>query len=182
MFFCAAWAAALTLLGSFLTMLVLFLLRLPLTRLATSLVRPLSPRLRAFILSILAALFFTMVWSGSHPNPRAFGQIGLVQQSHFAGLVALFTYITFTCHQGLQQSLAGFFARRDQVSRWRRLAVAMAVPFVLSLLLRRGYAPALGEQIVVLVSLFLGFLLFTPRSGAPAGLGPSPGQDTKPSN
>lgn len=168
-FLCSFNGAGFALLGSFLVALVMFLLRWPLTKMATSLVKPLPSPLPAFVLSLMATMFFAMAWSGSHP--KFSGESGFIEENAFPAFIGLFTYITFTCHQGFQRRLDGFFTRRDKTSKWRRLAVAMAVPSVLSILLRMGPRPArlLADQTVVLVSLILGYLLFTPRSGAPAG-------------
>lgn len=164
MFLCSALTAFLSLLGSSVTLLVLFLLRRPLVSLTRRLSQPLPALFRPPVLSILAALLFATVWAGAHYTTG--DGVGILPQNQFPAVIGLFTYFTAIGHGRLQRWLDELFAWRDRRSRFYRHGAAIGIPMLLAVLMTEVFPLAVNEQMVVIAGLLLGYLAFTPRASS----------------
>ncbi len=171
MYFCSAKVALTVLLGPLAVCVVLLALRKALASWVRKLTARLPEAVRFLPAPLLAALLFGVVWAGAHAQTS--DSQGLVSQKTFPALVGLFTYATMRYGRGLQKLLAGLFDLRDRLPRAMRWAALLGAPILLSLLLtaqERVTETALKEQVVVLFSLVLAYVLMTPRGGAMADM------------
>jgi hypothetical protein len=169
MFFCSARIGLLTIASPLIIMLVLYVLRGPLSRWVEDLSRKLPPETRFLVAPLAATIVFTMSWAGMHPN--ASYSPGLLSQAAFPAVVGVYTYAVARWGNGIARALGpSFFAKRDRYPPWVRVAAAAAVPILLSLLMASASGPRVTdstymEQIIVLVALVCGHLAMTPPSG-----------------
>ena len=166
MYFCSAVVGILTMAPPVALLIVAFIYRAAVMR-AVRDVRARVPKEADFLVAPVAAtLIFTLAWAGSHYSTAT--KVGLLPQTIFPGVIGLFTFAVARWGRDVQARLAAFFDRRDRYPLKVRAAGAVAVPFIVSLLLTsetRVSAPAIKEQIVVIVGLLSGFLALAPRSG-----------------
>jgi hypothetical protein len=166
MYLCSAGVGLLTIAVPLLSMLVIFLIRKPLTRWIQKLIPKLPEESRFLVMPAFATAFFVIAWSGAH---RLTGtQWGILPQMVFPAVIGLFTYSVAQYGPKLQMSLKPFFDTRDKFPKLLRFLIVIAVPMVISLVItaqERVSQEALKEQFVVLVALVTGFMIMAPRSG-----------------
>jgi hypothetical protein len=147
-------------------MLVVFLIRKPLTKWVQKLIPKLPEESRFLVMPAFATVFFVIAWSGAH---RLTGfQWGILPQMVFPAVIGIFTYSVARYGPRLQSSLKSFFDTRDKFPKFVRFLLVIAVPILLSLAItaqERVSQEALKEQFVVVVALITGFMVMAPRSG-----------------
>jgi hypothetical protein len=156
--------------GPLLVILLLFLLRVPIT----ALVKRLAPRVpagaRFLIAPLLATAFFTMSWASANAD-TAFN-IGFLPQILFPVAIGLFTWFTVAIGPLIAPLLGPWWALRDKVPRPLRFVLLFIIPVIVSLLLTIGTvvtAEVIKMQFTVLLALGCGYLLLAPRDGDVAG-------------
>jgi hypothetical protein len=166
MYLCSAGVGLMTMAVPLLSMLVIFLIRKPLTKWVQKLIPKLPEESRFVIMPAFATIFFVISWSGAH---RFTGlQWGILPQIVFPSVIGLFTYSVTSYGPKLQAKLKPFFDTRDKFPKFLRFLLVIAVPILISLAItaqERVSQEALKEQFVVLVALITGFLVMAPRSG-----------------
>lgn len=167
-YLCSLEAGVLAILPAVLFSLVLFLLRKQLTQGLRVLLGPRLPQNARFLLApAIATLGFTLSWGYVHAaTPYRFG---LVPQVLFPALVGLFTFGTAQYGMSIAQSVPRLFDARDKLPMWARLGAAIVVPTVVSIALMSQRPVTfidLKQQLIVLVSLAIGFAALAPRRNA----------------
>jgi len=166
MYICSAGVGLLTIAVPILLMLIIFLLRKPLTKWVQQLIPKLPEESRFLVMPAFATIIFIIAWSGAHKDTGS--QWGILPQMVFPAVIGLFTYSVTRYGPRLQLGLKPFFDTRDKFPKFLRFLIVMAVPIVISLVItaqERVSQEALKEQFVVLVTLITGFLVMAPRSG-----------------
>jgi hypothetical protein len=169
MYICSAKIGLVTLIGPILMMLLIFLLRKPLSRWVHNLTPKLPEGGRFLAAPALATLIFTIAWSGAHKDTSF--QMGILPQIIFPAVVGLYTYVLARYSSGLQHLFAGFFNFRDKIPSWVRFVIVIAVPILIGLAITTADSVGGGaakEQFVVLVALVNGYLFLAPRGPVPA--------------
>lgn len=166
MYFCSAGVGILTMAGPILLMVGAFVFRKTLTAFVRRFAAYLPREAQFMVAPLLATLLFAMSWSGSHFATGA--TMGIIPQRFFPAAIGLFTFAVQRWGGDVQRRLTPFFDLRDRYPTRLRIAAAVVVPLVLSLLITsetRVSNTAFKEQLVVLVGLVSGFLALAPRSG-----------------
>jgi hypothetical protein len=167
MYGCAARAGALNLVGPIVVAGVLAAFRRPIARGVSSLRARLPRGLRFLLAPTLAAVFFTMAYSGIHWETA--GRGGILPKQLFPALIALIAFLTPFVVRALDRAVPSLFDRRDRVAPPLRMAITLLIPLGLAFVTTNTPAdvdsPVAKEQIVIVVAASLGFLAFTPRSG-----------------
>lgn len=115
----------------------------------------------------IAALLFAIGWAGSHPTTGS--SVGLVPQTFFPGVVALFTFVVTYWGTPVQLRIAPMLDARDRYPARLRLVAAIVVPLILSVIVAavdRASHAALAEQLLVVFGLVFGFLILAPRAAS----------------
>ena len=166
MYLCSAGVGLLTLAGPVLLIVLIFLLRKPLTKAAGRLTLKLPEGVRFLVAPVLATTIFVLAWAGFHHTVTF--QVGLLPQIIFPVVIGLFTFAVARYGPSVQRALGPFFDFRDRFPRWLRLVAAIAVPIVISMAItyqERVTQADLKEQFVVLVALVTVYLATAPRGG-----------------
>jgi hypothetical protein len=166
MYLCSAGVGLVTMAVPLLSMLVIFLIRKPLTKWIQKLIPKLPEESRFLVMPAFATAIFVIAWSGAH---KATGtQWGILPQMVFPAVIGLFTYSVTKYGPKLQLSLKPFFDTRDKFPKFLRFLIVIAIPVLISIAItaqERVSQEALKEQFVVLVALITGFMVMAPRSG-----------------
>jgi hypothetical protein len=179
MAWCGTKSALLLLLAPFVFSLIMFIFR---RRIGAILRRTIIPRVRAqwrFLAApMIATGLFAMGWS--YVYSKSWDRIGFLPEVGFPVVMGLFTYLTAQHATSIQRHLRGLLVLRDHVGpRWR-LVAAIIVPSVVAfgigrlLLTNKGLVTATGtfrlelliQQLLVLVSILLGYLWLVPQQGS----------------
>jgi hypothetical protein len=166
MYLCSAGVGLFTIAIPLLSMLVVFIFRKQLTRLAKKLTPKLPESGRFLIMPSFATIIFVISWSGAHKDTGL--SWGLLPQIAFPAVIGLFTFVITKWGKKMQLSLKSFFDSRDKIPRFLRFLIAAGIPLAISLIITfqdRVSFEALKEQFVTLVSLVTAFLVMAPRSG-----------------
>jgi hypothetical protein len=166
MYLCSAGVGLFTIALPLLSMLVVFIFRKQLMRLAKKLTPKLPEVSRFLIMPSFATIIFVISWSGAHKDTGL--SWGLMPQIAFPAVIGLFTFVIAKWGKKMQLSLKSFFDTRDKIPRLLRFVIAAAIPIAISLIItfqERVSFEALKEQFVTMVSLVVGFLVMAPRSG-----------------
>jgi hypothetical protein len=166
MYLCSAGVGLFTIAIPLLSMLVVFIFRKQLTRLAKKLTPKLPESSRFLIMPAFATIIFVISWSGAHKDTGF--SWGIMPQMAFPAIIGLFTFVIAKWGKQMQLSLKSFFDSRDKIPRLLRFVIAAAIPLAISLIITfqdRVSFEALKEQFVTMVSLVVGFLVMAPRSG-----------------
>ncbi|OGO14587.1 MAG: hypothetical protein A2Z02_06665 [Chloroflexi bacterium RBG_16_48_7] len=166
MYMCSAGVGLFTIAVPLLSMLVIFIFRKQLMRLAKKLTPKLPEVSRFLIMPSFATIVFVISWSGGHKDTGL--SWGIMPQIAFPAVIGLFTYVISRYGKKIQLSLKSFFDTRDKIPRILRFVLAAAIPLLISLAItaqQRVSFETLKEQFVVLVALIIGFLVMAPRSG-----------------
>ncbi len=167
MYLCSARVGAMTMVGPIAMIVILFLLRAPITRGTQRLAQRTPENARFLVAPVLATLMFTIPWAGAHYKTS--GQNGILPQTVFPAVVGLFTFAVTRWGPALQRRLGRFFDMRDRVPVPLRMLAAALVPMAIALLITnedRVTDSAQKEQFVVLLALVAGYLALVPRSGS----------------
>jgi Double zinc ribbon len=139
----------------------------------------LRPELRFLVTPLLTTGVFGLLWSGMHSVTA--GQSGLLPQTIFPAIVGVFAFAAARFGPEVQKIASGFFAARDQFPAPLRAIVALAIPFLLSLVItnqERVTDTARKEQVVVLVTLVTSYFALAPRTRS-STRGTLPRQDVR---
>jgi hypothetical protein len=179
MYLCSAKVGLLTLTGPLLLIAVMFIFRKALSRLVKQILPSIPDGARFLAAPIVATLLFAMVWAGIHFQTGQ--RVGILPQKTFPALIGLFSFLTSHFLPQLQQKLKGLLDFRDKFPKWLRIVGVVLIPMLISLIITkqaRVTQVAFKEQLVVLISLTLGFLALMPRTGSlAAGLRQFTGQN-----
>lgn len=164
-YICSLQAGVAWILPAVLCTLVLFLLRKQLAQSLRVLLGPRLPQNVRFLLGpAIATLGFTMTWGYVHAaNPY---QYGLVPEVLFPAIIGLFTFATAQYGASIAQSAPRLFDARDRLPFWIRLGAVIVIPTIVSIVLmsqRPVTLIDLKQQLIVLVSLAIGFIALMPR-------------------
>jgi len=163
-------------LGSIALGAVLFVLRAPLQSGARQLAR--VPKLGFIVPSLLATLLFALSWAGSHGDRAT--QVGILPQLVFPAMSGLFAFAVSRYGASIQRVGSPWFGARDHLGPRVRfillIALTAGVSYALQQVIGRS-APALNEQLLVVVGMLAGYLLLAPRQQAspiPSAAAPRP--------
>jgi hypothetical protein len=166
MYACSMGVASLVVAGPLLTLVLVYVFRRQLMRLAAWAAPRLPTETRFLLAPLIATAVFGMAWAGMHPQTG--DQVGLLPQRLFPCVAGLFSYLVVRFAGPIQQRLARFFDMRERYPVWQRFVAAIVTPMLLALLLtaqERVSQTALKEQVVVLVAMVTGYLALAPRTG-----------------
>jgi len=166
MYICSAGVGLFTIAVPLLSIVIIFIFRKQLGKLVKKLTPKLPEESRFLIMPSFATIIFIISWSGAHKDTGF--SWGILPQIVFPAIIGLFTYSVSRYGKNIQTSLKPFFDSRDKIPRLLRMAIAVAVPILISLAItaqERVSFEAVKEQFVVLVALITGFLVIAPRSG-----------------
>ena len=161
-YLCGVETAALAILPAIVFTLILYLLRRQLTRWVARLIGSRIPAGGRFLVAPgVATLGFTMSWGYVHAaTPFA---DGIVPELIFPAVVGLFTYLA--ARYGALLIASGLFDGRERWPLWARLVAMIVIPTILSVALTSRQpitAIDLKQQLIVLASLVIGFLILAP--------------------
>jgi hypothetical protein len=165
LFLCSTGVSFLEMVGPLAVMLAIFLARVPLRALLGRAIGRLPEELRFLVAPVFATMLFAISWAGFHSD--ATSEVGLLPQILFPGLVGLLTFLVTRYEHGLQGLLRALLEARDRVlPRWARILVVVGLTTLASWAFTHqdAYAStALKEQLVVIISLLVGWLALVPR-------------------
>jgi hypothetical protein len=169
MYVCSAFVGLSVVFGSLVLAVAMILLRKPITAAINKLNAAVSEKYRSVMPAIVAAVFFAVVWSGSH---YATGHsVGIVSHRAFPALVGVLVHLTIYYGPPFMARFPRLFESRDRLSKFSRWMLMLLVPTGLSLLLtfqERVTNEAFKQQFVVIVGMVLAYVILTPRPGAGA--------------
>ena len=166
MYICSAFVAFKMLIGPLLIMALIYIFRKSIINFIQKNKHQIPADYQFMLAPLVSTLIFTILWSGSHPSITDVD--GLMNQRYFPAIVGVFTFVTTEFHTQIQQSLTGFFEKRDRIAKPIRFLIAFAIPFLLSIIITfedRVSNVAVKEQIIVLISLVSGYLVLLPAKG-----------------
>ena len=166
MYFCSAFVGLRVVFGSLVLAVALLVLRKPISALINRINAAVPEKHRSVMPAIVAALFFAVVWAGSHD---ATGDLwGILPHRAFPALVGMFVHLTMTYGPGFIARNKRFFDARDRLSMFMRWGMVFLLPTAVSLVItlqERVSNEAFKQQFVVLVGMLGAFIIMTPRSG-----------------
>jgi hypothetical protein len=166
MYLCSIMVGLMVMIGPIILMVAVILLR-PVINKYVKILGPKIPEgIRFLMAPIIATMIFELAWTGSHINTSF--QSGILPQLIFPSVVGIFAFVVDRFGPFFQKSLTSFFDFRDRYPPWLRLAAAIGIPIVISLIItlqERVSFEAFKEQFIVLVSLTVGYLAMAPRKG-----------------
>jgi len=167
MYVCSAFVGLSVVFGSLVLAVAMILLRKPITAAINKLNASVPDQYRSVMPAIAAAVFFAVVWSGSH---YATGHsVGIVSHRAFPALVGVLVHLTIYYGPSFMARFPGLFDTRDRLPKFTRWMVMLLVPTGLSLLLtfqERVTNEAFKQQFVVIVGMLVAYVILTPRPGA----------------
>jgi hypothetical protein len=166
MYACSMKVAVQTLVAPVLVLVAMFIMRKSIVALAQKLVQKLPPEYQFIGAPLIASTCFTMAWASVHYDSASLW--GIVPQSIFPAVIALYTYCVGRYGPDVQNQYASLFEFRDKFPQWMRIAALTIAPLAVSLLITaqsRVSQTALKEQVVVILSLCAGYLVLAPRTG-----------------
>ena len=164
MYLCSMKVGLMTVAGPILVMVIIFLLRKPLSATIPRVNRRLPAQWHFVLPPLIATMAFAMSWAGYHV--QTWNTVGIVPHSVFPAAIGLFTYGMARFGPELGRTLESFFRSRDRVPRFLRYVLVIAIPLAVSLVItyqERVSNEAVKEQFVVLVGLAMAYLLLAPR-------------------
>lgn len=171
MYFCSALVGLRVVFGSLVLAVVLVILRKPITVIVGQINQWVPARYRSILPALVAAVFFAVVWSGSHATTGAL--MGILPHRLFPALVGVFVQAAMVWGPDIMTRHATFFGLRDRMPKIVRWIIVVMVPIAVSLLItaeQRVSNEAFKQQFVVLVGMITAWVLLTPRSGRLADL------------
>jgi hypothetical protein len=164
-YLCSFAGGALAIAPAIVFSLVLFFVRKQLTQWVRRFVSPRLPESAAFLLApAIATLAFTMSWGYVHATTPY--QFGIVPEVLFPALVGLFTFTSAQYGTSILGSVPRLLDARDRVPVWGRLAAVLVIPTLVSigLMSQRPVTDIdLKQQLIVLISVAIGFAALVPR-------------------
>jgi len=162
MYKCSAKVGLVTIAGPFLLVALLY----PLRRVFSSAIGNLDgggPS-KFLIAPLVATLIFALFWAGLHKDTR--DMVGLVKQVRFPAVIGAFTFLVSRWNGAIQREFTGFFRVRNVIPVAIRAFLALLLPLALAVYLHRkpdaAGDPVVKQQVVVLLTLVLGYLAFAP--------------------
>jgi hypothetical protein len=168
MYGCSAAVGFLTIAGSLVIVLALFVLRRPVAAAVRALTSRTPAEGRFLIAPVAGTLAFTVAWAGAHHATSSLS--GLVPQTVFPAVVGLFLYATARWGNGFRRALGPLLDLRDRYAIGWRIIAAAVIPLALALIITaeaRVSQTALKEQVVAIVALISGYVALLPRTGPP---------------
>ncbi len=167
---CSFEAGALAVFPAIVFSVVLFLMRKQLTRWLRLLLAPRLPGNRRFLVApVIATLAFVLSWSYVHAaSPFKFG---LAPQVVFPVFVGLFTFATAQYGTSLARSASRLLDARDKLPVWVRVVAVILISLLVSIALMSQRPVTfldLKQQLIVLLSLVIGYAALMPRADAGA--------------
>ncbi len=166
MYFCSAFVGLRVVFGSLVLAVVLLMFRKPISAVIKKINQGVPQQHRSLMPAIVAALFFAVVWAGSHD---ATGDLwGILPHRAFPALVGVFVHLTMSYGPSVIARFSGFFAARDRLGMLTRWGLVFIIPTVVSLAITmqdRVSNEAFKQQFVVLIGMLGAFIIMTPRSG-----------------
>jgi hypothetical protein len=167
MYVCSAFVGLSVVFGSLVLAMAMILLRKPITALINKLNAAVPQKYRSVMPAIAAAVFFAVVWSGSHYATGS--SVGIVSHRAFPALVGVLVHLTIYYGPAFMARFPGVFDARDRLPKLTRWLVMFFVPTGLSLLLtfqERVSNEAFKQQFVVIVGMLVAYVILTPRPTA----------------
>lgn len=166
MYVCSALVGLRVVFGSLVLAVALIMARKPIAAIISQINQAIPANYRSVMPAILAALFFAIVWAGSHANT---GDLtGILPHRAFPALVGVFVHLTLTYGPGFMARHEGFFNARDRLPKFSRWFLVFLIPTGVSLIITyqdRVTSVAFKQQIVVIIGMLAAFIIMTPRSG-----------------
>lgn len=164
MYLCSAKIAGLTLLGPISLSAFWIAVFLALRKLIAEWIKKMPSAVRYVAAPVVATLFFTITWAGVHYG-MAF-RVGIVPQILFPVIIGLFSWVVARYDLLLHRRILSrpLFDFRDKLPRAMRIVIVILTPVALSFatgLQKHVGAPALKEQLVVVVTLAAAYLLLS---------------------
>jgi hypothetical protein len=172
MYICSAFVGLRVVFGSLVLAVVMVVLRKPITAVVNAVNKAAPVQYRSILPAVVAAMFFAVIWSGSHVSTGSLW--GIVPHRAFPAIIGALTYVSMTWGPGFIAQHATLFDARDKLPKFSRWLVVFATPTVISLLLtaqQRVSSEAFKQQFVVIVGMVVAYLAMTPRSGNLSDLG-----------
>ncbi|GGD24826.1 hypothetical protein [Sinisalibacter lacisalsi] len=176
MYVCSAFVGLSVVFGSIVLAMVMILLRKPITAVINKLNATVPQQHRSVMPAIVAAVFFAIVWSGSHYDTGY--SVGIVSHRAFPAIVGVLVHLTIFYGPTVMQRFPAVFDARDRLSKPLRWVSLFLIPTGLSLLLtfqERVSNEAFKQQFVVIVGMLAAYVLLTPRPGAAGDAPATPG-------
>lgn len=171
MYLCSALVGLRVVFGSLVLAVVMVILRKPIMAAVGLINKAVPEAFRSVLPAVVAAVFFAVVWSGSH---AATGDLkGILPHRAFPALVAVFVQATMVWGPTVMARLSLVFRARDVLPKLFRWVLVVLVPMAFSLWITaedRVSNEAYKQQLVVLVGMAAAWVLMTPRSGRLADL------------
>jgi hypothetical protein len=164
MYICSMKVGLVTVAGPILVMVIIFLLRKPLSASIPRVNRRLPAQWHFVLPPLIATMAFTMSWAGYHV--QTWNTMGIVPHNVFPAAIGLFTYGMARFGPEFGRALESVFQSRDRAPRFLRYVLVVAIPLGVSLVItyqERVSDEAVKEQFVVLVGLAMAYLLLAPR-------------------
>lgn len=172
MYICSAFVGLRVVFGSLVLAVVLLILRKPITVLVNAINQAAPAQYRSILPAVVAAVFFAVVWSGSHAST---GNLwGVLPHRAFPAVVGALTQIAMTWGPAFMARHAALFDLRDKLSKLTRWLIVFIAPTAVSLVItaqQRVSNEAFKQQFVVIVGMVIAYLVMTPRSGKLSELG-----------
>ena len=177
---CSLEAGALAIFPAAAFSLVMLVLRRQLAQLLRALLGSRLPQNARYLLApSIATLGFTLCWGYVHIATPF--KIGLVPEVLFPPVIGLFTFATAQYGTRIAQFAPRLFDARDRLSAWVRLTAVIVISIALSFALMSRQPIAfidLKQQLLVLVSLAIGYIALVPRQSALRLANPASRDDT----
>ena len=183
MYLCSALVGLRVVFGSLVLAVVMVILRKPIMAAVGLINKAIPPAFRSVLPAVVAAVFFAVVWAGSHAST---GDLkGILPHRAFPALVGVFVQATMTWGPATMARLSLFFRARDVLPKLFRWVLVILVPLMVSLWITaedRVSNEAYKQQLVVLIGMAAAWVLMTPRTGrlgdlqSDLGAGPAAGE------
>jgi hypothetical protein len=157
---CAGAMGLLTMFGSVVALVLVFVFRKTLRRLLSRLARQLPDEAQFLVKPLIATVVFTMAWAGNAFH--FFGRPGLVPDGLFPAVVGLMSYALLRWGPAVQRQLAGLGEMRGRLSTGMRLLVTLGITWLLSLLLTQAFHAPTRDQLVVVFGMVIAYVLLAP--------------------
>lgn len=159
--FCNAGLALVSVVGSLLVVLGLWLARRHIKKGMAWVAAKLPKALRFLDKPVATTVLFAMAWSGIEFH--FYRRPGLILDGLFPAIMGLVMFALVRWEDPIKQGLGPVWPLRDRLTKWARIGVLVAIPFLLALLLTPILHSPKRDQLVAIVGLLLGWMLFTKR-------------------
>lgn len=162
---CGMVLAVLTVSGALLAAGLLLLFRIPLRRLTVATLGAVTGPGTFLVMPLAAVVMFTVGWAGVQYHFPA--RPGIVADGDFPAVIGLVTFAFARYGPLLRERAAGAFAWGASRTMPMRLGIVMAVPFVVFTLTIPVLSTPVRDQVSVLASMLVAYVLFAPAPTRP---------------